>query len=475
MTNRVRAFRCKFFPAAIALVMAGVTGLPARAENVGPGQSGLIAGLLPTVVNIAVRKDEPPTPAPTEAGAATDSSSNIKSYVGSGFVIDPSGLVVTNYHVVEDAFEIAVTFSDGNRLSGKLLSASRLADIALVKVETDHPIAAAHWGDSDKLQVGDQVFAAGDPFSIGLSVSAGIVSGLNRDIQNSPYDDLIQTDATINHGNSGGPLFDMKGSVIGVNSTILSPTTGSAGIGFAIPASSARFVVDQLRKYGWVHPGWIGVKIQTVTREVADAIGMAQPQGSIVSWVLPDAPAKKAGLVIGDVILRYNGMVPTDERALLRYIAHTEAGDKVTLLVRRNGSDREIMVTPEAWPRNQWEARDAPMPVQQPKITVPPNLGLSLALLGPEDKQKLGLQTGLPGVMVTNVAANSDSASHGLVSGDIILRVRDRTVSTPEEVEASVQAARADKREFVLVLVLPKAATTPGPKWVALRLDSSPG
>src|SRR6202012_5935461 len=209
------------------------------------------------------RKDEPVAPGGNVAGASmplADAGPNIKSYVGSGFVIDPSGLIVTNYHVVANAFEITIVFFDGTRLPASTWRASRLADLAILKVEAGHPLLAAQWGNSDTLQVGDQVFAAGNPFGVGLSLSSGIVSALNRDLKNSPYDSLIQTDAPINHGNSGGPLFNMQGEVIGVDSTILSPSAGSVGLGFAIPASSAHFVLDQLRTYGWVHPSWIGVK-----------------------------------------------------------------------------------------------------------------------------------------------------------------------------------------------------------------------
>jgi serine protease Do len=474
---------CSFFSAAaVMLMIVGTASTPAVAENVLPTQAELIHRLLPTVVNIAVKKNEPPAPDVSSANASAsatpppaDAFSNIKSYVGSGFVIDASGMVVTNYHVVEDAFEITVTLSDGERLPGKMLSASRLADLALVKVQAKHPLVAAHWGDSDKLQVGDQVFAAGDPFGIGLSVSAGIVSGLNRDIQNSPYDDLIQTDATINHGNSGGPLFNMQGDVIGVNSTILSPTSGSSGIGFAIPSASAHFVIDQLHSYGWVRPGWIGIKIQTVTAEIADATGMPRPEGSIVSWVLPNGPAKKAGLAIGDVILRYNGAVPSDERALLRYIAHTQAGDKMTLLVRHNEAEHDVVLAAEEWPRNQWDKNDAPTPVQRPKISVPPNQGLSLSPLPPDDKAKLAASVGVNGVLVTKVTPNSDAASRGMANGDIILRVQDKPVATPDDVEQGVSAVRAEKRAFVLMLVLPKTSTVAGPKWVALQLDPSGG
>jgi serine protease Do len=465
--------------AVIMVVMTWTAAFPGHADDIGANKSELIRSLLPTVVNISVRKEEITTPAATPAvNAATpgaDASPNIKGYVGSGFVIDPSGLIVTNYHVVEDAFEVTVMFSDGTRLPGKMLSASRLADLAIVQVQTEHPLPAAHWGNSDTLQVGDQVLAAGNPFGLGLSVTAGIVSALNRDIQNSPYDDLIQTDAPINHGNSGGPLFDMQGNVVGVNSTIISPTIGSVGLGFAIPASSAHFVVDQLRTYGWVHPAWIGVKLQTVTREIANALGMTRPQGSIISWVLPNGPAKKAGLAIGDVILRYGGSTPSDERALLRDIAHTPVGDTITLTVLNGGHERTVPTPVEAWPRNQWDARDAPILVQRPKLTIPPDLGLSLSALDTEEKAKSGLDAGLNGVLVTSVASNSDAAHRGLASGDVILRVQDKPVATPDEVWAGVNAARAGKRDFVLVLVLPKVRDVPGPKWMTLQLGTAGG
>jgi serine protease Do len=469
----------RLFPpvAAIVAVLAGAAVCPGRADDVGANKSELIRGLLPTVVNISVQKVEPPKPtAPGEPDTVSahqppaDTAPDVKGFVGSGFVIDPSGLIVTNYHVVEGAFQITVTFSDGSRLEGKTLSASRIADIALVKVEAGHPLPAAHWGNSDALQVGDQVFAMGNPFGLGLTVTAGIVSALNRDIQNSPYDNLIQTDAMINHGNSGGPLFDLQGNVVAVDSTIISPTTGSVGLGFAIPSSSARFVVDQLRRYGWVRPGWVGMKVQPVTPEIAQAFGMAQPEGAIVAWVLPDGPAKRAGLAIGDVILRYGDRRPTDERALLRAIAHTPVGDRATLLVRRDRKELQIPVTVAEWPRNQWEAHDAPDPVQVPKIATPPDLGLTLAPLPSAEKSNLGLDGDVTGVLVTNVAPESDPAHRGMASGDVILRVQNQPVATPAEVWAGVAAARADKRDFVVMLVLPKVRDVPGPKWLPLQL-----
>jgi len=468
----------RLYVVVITVVMAFTLAFPALADDLGASKAELIRGLLPTVVNISVKKEEFATPDPATVAATMpqpDAGANIKNYVGSGFVIDPSGLIVTNYHVVESAFEVTVMFSDGTRMPGKTLSASRLADLALVKVEADHPLPAAHWGNSESLQIGDQVFAAGNPFGIGLSVSAGIVSGLNRDIQDSPYDDFIQTDAPINHGNSGGPLFDMQGKVVGVNSTIISPTAGSVGLGFAIPSSVAHFVVDQLRTYGWVRPGWVGVKVQQMTPEIANAMGMTRPEGSIVSWVLPDGPAMKSGLAIGDVIMRYNGSVLSDERALLRSIAHTPVGETITLLVRRDGEERDVAVPVEAWPRNQWEARDAPSEVQRPKTVIPPDLGLSMAPLGKEERAQAKLESDINGVLVTSVAVNSDSARRGMASGDVILRVQDLPVTTPTDVRTGIDAARARNRNFVLMLVMPKVRKVPGPKWVALQVGTAGG
>jgi serine protease Do len=473
-SGRVRAVGTA---AVITLVVCVPLCRSADAEQTGASKADLVGSLLPTVVNISVQKSEPTEPvSPMMASASklpAAAGETIKGFVASGFVIDPSGLIVTNFHVVENAFEITVTFSDGNRLPAKVQAASRLSDLALLKVATITPMPAAHWGNSDDVRVGDQVFAAGNPFGLGLSVSAGIVSALNRNIMDSPYDDFIQTDAPINHGNSGGPMFDMQGNVIGVDSDIVSPTQGSVGVGFAIPANNARSVIERLKNYGWLRPGWIGVKVQQVTPEIAGGLGMAEPQGSIVAWIMHDGPADKAGLVVGDVILRIDGKQPSDERAQLRAIAATSAGDRITIAGRRGGAIRDVAVETKEWPHNQLDARDAPRLVQQPKIVISRNLGLSLAALTDGRRHQLGIVDGRKAVVVTNVQANSDPAAHGLSAGDLILQVQDKPVDMPAEVQSDIDAARAANRDFILMLISSKTSPTPGPEWISLRLKAN--
>jgi serine protease Do len=471
--NRYRAVL-----AAIALTLCAAPAMaadPAAIVNppeVKGGLPGMIGALLPTVVNITARIGDAPqvTASATPGSLAAAGNPQAKLLTGSGFIIDESGLIVTNYHVIDNAYEITVGFSDGQRAVAKLVGAVRVCDIAVLKVEVNRKLPAAAWGDSDKLLIGEPVFAVGNPLGIGLSVSSGVVSAVNRNIMDTPYDDFIQTDAAINHGNSGGPLFNMDGEVIGIDTAIISPTTGSVGLGFAIPANDARGLVAQLMQYGWARPGWLGLKVDAVTPDIADALSLPSPAGSIVTSVSANSPAARAGLVVGDVITRIDGTAPTDERALMRHIAKSPIGVVLALSVRRANQDLTLAATTAEWPRQDWDARNAPTTGMHVQPTVPPDLGLSLAALTDASRARYGLASSQTGVLLAGVAGDTDAADRGLAEGDVILSVQNTAVTTGAEVQAQLAQARADHRAFVLLLVLPKATETRAPRFVALRL-----
>ncbi|MGB8839508.1 MAG: trypsin-like peptidase domain-containing protein, partial [Aliidongia sp.] len=326
----------------------------------------------PAVVNI-LTKVEPDTAAglrrdPAYPGYPGGDEEPSAHSLGSGVIVDPNGTIITNHHVIDSADMITVVLSDRREFVATVLRTDDRTDLAVLKINPGEALPYLEIRDSDELEVGDIVLAIGNPFGVGQTVTSGIVSALARNVSGiNAYRTFIQTDAAINHGNSGGPLFDMRGEVVGVDSDIISPTLGAVGLGFAIPSSTAEFVIDRLRTFGWIKAGWIGVKVQPVTQQIADAMGWTHPQGSIVSWVLADGPAKKAGLEIGDVILRYDGRTPEDDRALLRDIVATPVGQVVTMTIERDGKDLNLPIKIDAWPRDQWEAKDAPLAVQRPK------------------------------------------------------------------------------------------------------------
>ena len=457
---------------------------PASAQDMAFSQAQLVRGLLPTVVNISARAEVGETPSPVMAssnstGKASQSNSAIaiKTSAGSGFVIDPSGQIATNWHVVDGAFEILVTFADGTRAKAEVVNASPLVDLALLKVNVGHKLAAAHWADSSKVQVGDPVLAIGNPLGVGMSVSGGLVSALNRNIMDTPYDDFIQTDAAINHGNSGGPLFDMKGDVIGVNSAIISPTSGNAGLGFSMPSDDARFIFDRLARKVSTRPGYLGAKLQPVTPEMALALGMEDAEGSIVAAVVDDGPAAKAGLHAGDVLLHYGADKPTDERALLRAIAKTEPGTTAPIGVLRKGQEVVIPVKIEEWPTMWWEDVHGGTPATPPHWNIPADLGLVVAPLSEEMRASYQVRPDASGVLVTGVLPGTDAAQRGIAPGDVIEQIGDTQLRAPQDLQREIDQARTDKRGFAMFLVMRKnqpvtAAQLPGPKWIALRLEA---
>ncbi len=463
---------------AVGLALTVLLAPVARAQEMQLSQAELVRSLLPTVVNITAHGEvSTKTVALAESMPPAKRSFEIKTSAGSGFVVDPSGVIATNWHVIDGAYEIFATFPDGARTRATVMGAARVIDIAILKVDVGHPLTAVRWGDSSTVQIADPVLAIGNPLGVGLSVTAGIVSALNRNIMDTPVDDFIQTDAPINHGNSGGPLFNEKGEVIGINAALLSPTTASAGLGFAIPSNDAHFIIDRLMHANWVRPGWIGIKVQQVTPEIASGLRMQQPEGSIVAWVTDDGPADLAGLRAGDVILRLNDKTPSDDRALLREIGMSPPGRTVKIGLLRDGKEIEVPVTLAEWPKMDWEERDAPTKASQPQWSIPRDLGLKVEPLTPEVRAKNELSLGWSGVLVTGVEQDTDAAQRGVKPGDVILQVGSVPVLTAEEMQGEIDRVRKEKQSIALLLILPKHAHEddpqfPGPTWYALQVNS---
>jgi serine protease Do len=375
--------------------------------------------------------------------------------LGSGFIIDPSGYVVTNNHVVDDATGIDVTLTTGKTYPATLIGTDKKTDLALLKIDSEEPLPAVSFGDSDALKVGDWVMAVGNPFGLGGTVTAGILSARGRDLHAGPFDDFLQIDASINQGNSGGPTFNLAGEVIGINTAIASPNGGSVGIGFAVPSNLAKPIIVALREHGTVERGWLGVQIQQVTPEIAAAVGLDEPKGAIVSQVLPDSPAAAAGLKQGDVILAF-GDKPVDEmRDLPRVVAETDVGAKVDVKIWRDHQDRSVAVTIARLQESDQVAATE-QPPEQPAVPgaepVEP-LGLQLAALTPELRQQLGIPETVDGVVVMDVAAEGPAAEEGLRPGDVIEQVGSEPVTTPAQVADLARAARSENRNAVLLLV----------------------
>jgi serine protease Do len=463
-----------FMMAAVVMVSATML-LPERAagetlRDLLPfGRTHRIAGLLQTVVNISAHKlPTKPADASATGASATDAPRRIEAF-GSGFIIDPSGLIVTNKHVVDNALDVKVILSDGTELPAKLRGAARTLDIALLEVTPVRPLRAVTWGDSDKVRVGDQVLAVGNPYGIGESVTAGIVSGKNRDILDTPFDDYIQTDAAINHGNSGGPLFNMSGEVIGMNTAIYSPTEqgGSLGIGFAIPGNDARGAADQLRRLGHLQQGWLGLRAQDVTPNIADAFELPVPYGTIVIGVEPAGPAAHAGLQVGDVILKFGKQVPRDARALARIIAATAIGEVAPVVVWRNHKAQTISATVAEWPDEQAPSDGAAAKPDQAVHVDLPDLGLQTAAITPETRAKYKLAEAQTGLVITGVAPGSSADESGLAAGDVVLRVQQAPVATTKELLARLNEQRAAHRHHVVLLVQIHDAL----RWIPLFVD----
>jgi serine protease Do len=391
--------------------------------------------------------------------------------LGSGFIIDASGLVVTNNHVIEGADEVSVTLQDNTTLKADIVGRDESGDIALLKVHSDKPLPTVPFGDSAASRVGDWVLAIGNPFGLGGTVTAGIVSARGRDIHQGQYDDFIQTDAAINRGNSGGPLFNMDGEVIGINTAIFSPSGGSIGIGFAIPSNMAKNTVAQLREYGHPRRGWLGVKIQQVTPDIAESLGLKDASGAMVAGVTDGGPADKAKLRNGDVILKFAGQDVKEMHNLPRIVADSAVGEEVPVVIWRDGKEITIQTTLAERPNEtQLASADATKPVDTTKPTDITGLGLKVAPLTQDLKDKFSLQDGQKGVVITDVSPNTAAADRGLKPGDVIMEVQQGEVSSPADVQKQVDAARGADRKFVLMLIQREG----GVQYVPLSLSKAP-
>ena len=388
------------------------------------------------------------------------------SALGSGFVISEDGYIVTNNHVIDGADEVIIEFFSGRELEAKVIGTDPKTDIALLKVESDEPLPFVPFGDSDTARVGDWVLAVGNPLGQGFSVSAGIVSQRNRALQGA-YDDYIQTDAAINRGNSGGPLFNMEGAVVGVNTAILSPNGGSIGIGFSMASNVVTRVVDQLRDFGETRRGWLGVRIQDVTDDVAEAIGLEKTAGALVTDV-PEGPSKEGGMLAGDVIMSFDGVEVEDTRGLVRTVGNADVGKTVRVIVFREGKTQTLKIT--LGRREDAESTDAPMDDDAPEeggVKEVEMMGLTLAPLTDELREQLELGSDANGLVVTDVNEEAEAFEKGLRAGDILTEAGQQKVSSVADLEAQIAAAKEGGRKSLLLLVRRGGE----PRFVALTLE----
>jgi len=495
----------------LALGLSALHGAPALAQDqpaapppaaVNPANEGpasvadLAEGLLGAVVNIStsqnVKSSEAPNAVPMpqlpegspfqdffdeffkDRGGEGQGSQKVQS-LGSGFVVDAEqGIVVTNNHVIADADTIEVNFSDSSKLTATLVGTDTKTDIAVLKVDPGaKKLTAVKFGDSDAIRIGDWVMAIGNPFGLGGTVTLGIVSARNRDINAGPYDDFIQTDAAINRGNSGGPLFNMYGEVIGINTAIISPSGGSIGIGFSIPAKLASGVVDQLREFGETRRGWLGVRIQPVTDEIAESLGMDRAQGALVSGIIKGGPVDNGVIQPGDVIIKFDGRDVKEMRDLPRIVAESPVGKAVDVVIVRKGVEQTVQVTlgrledgeklaeaGEAAPGEDGGAGEA--------VVTASVLGMTVGELNDEARGKFGIAADVSGVVVTEVAKDSAAAERGVVAGDVITEIAQESVSSPKEVMDRIGALKDQGRKNALLMLASKTGEL---RFVTLRMD----
>jgi serine protease Do len=436
---------------------------PALGRSMESGEALVARRGMAAVVSIATWKMH----SPTKAGAAPR---RVRVYA-SGFVVDPTGFIVTNKHVVDGALDLTVIFSDGNRVPARLVSAAAMIDLAVLKVDFGQSLPFLKWGNSDALEIGDPVLTIGNALGIGMSVSAGIVSALNRDLQDTPFDSYIQTDAAINHGNSGGPLINQDGDVVGVDTALYNPEAngGFIGIGFAIPSNTAKFVADRLLDPNHPKPGWLGFSLQDSTPELAAAFGVPQYPGAIISAVDPTGPASKASLRPGDVLEKINDAQLSDARAFMRAIVMVPVGKPVHLTVWRDGREQDVPATVAEWPNYMLAGGVMSAHVAQAVIAQAPDPGVRLAPITDASRKQYGLDAKLTGALVSSVEVDCEARDLGIVPGDVITAAQGEAVSSPDDVRRAVKKAHEQRRQYLAVLIQGKR----GARWVSLSIGGA--
>ena len=474
------------------LILGAATPLPAVAQEVGPRSvADLAEGLLGSVVNISTsqrvegrRAVTPPTDEDEDTpfqeffddffdrDEGAPDPRRVQS-LGSGFVISADGVVITNNHVIKDADEVIVNFADGRKLEAQIVGRDPKTDLAVLRVTPEEPLKPLDFAASDDLRVGDWVMAIGNPFGLGGTVTVGIISARNRNLQSGPYDDFLQTDAAINRGNSGGPLFDMDGNVVGINTAIISPSGGSIGIGFAIPSEIATSVITQLLEYGETRRGWLGVRIQEVSEDVAENLGMDEPTGALIAGVTEDGPADAGGIQAGDVVTLFDGREVDSMRELPRIVANTIIGKRVAVTVLRDGKSVELAVDVGELEESEARAKvsdddatgDTPGAEDEEGLTL---LGMELKTLSESQRTTFEIDPEVSGVVVTSVVAGGSAAEKRIVPGDIILEVGQRVVKTPQDIEARIAKLKEDGRKTALLTLSSNEGDL---RFTALRLD----
>ncbi|MEO0329613.1 MAG: DegQ family serine endoprotease [Pseudomonadota bacterium] len=480
--------------AGVAVVLAlspAVVGNFDHAKAQGPASvADLAEGLMSSVVNIStaqkVEQNRPNLPIPRvpegspfqdffndlfpqNPNGENNRSPRTRQSLGSGFVVDPKGVIITNNHVIANADEITINFSDGSKLTAELIGTDPKTDIAVLKVEPEKPLPSVSFGDSSSARIGDWVMAIGNPFGLGGSVSLGIVSAVERDISSGPYDNFIQTDAAINRGNSGGPLFNMNGEVVGINTAIISPSGGSIGIGFSIPANLASRVVDQLVEFGETRRGWLGVQIQTVTDEIAESLGLNKASGALVSGVVKDGPAEKSGIQSGDIILTFDGKEVKTMRDLPIIVADTAVNKEVDVIVFRKGENQTVGVTLGRLEDGEKKLTSLTTGQEEPDEPVSKTiLGLKLSEITDEARESAKLSEDVQGLLVTEVEAGSAAQDKGIQSGEVVMQIGQEPVKTLSDAESQIARLKDQGRKNALLMV---GTPTGDIRFVVVQID----